>query len=103
MKNISMIIGLVAITFVATGCATSNTANLQSQLDALEAKNAAQAGQIVALKKQVEPVGESTADKVKAGWDWTVAETVAAWNSNASVETRARLEKCWGDLKTSSK
>lgn len=95
MKKYLLVISLVSL---VSGCASQNDA-MQQKINALEAKSQAQEKQIADLKKQEEPTMQSVEDKAKAAWDWTSNEAQAAWNSDTAVDARARLEKCYQDLK----
>ena len=99
-KRIGFGISIMAVVLLA-GCASTNS-NMQSKLDAMEAKSQAQEKQIADLKKQeVTPMQDKVVDGAKTAWTWTSNEAQAAWNSDTAVDARARLEHCYEDLKKS--
>lgn len=93
------VIGLIAL----SGCASTQTNTLRSQVDSLERQARNQDEQINALQSQLAKAKESGSDNFEQAWSWVKTHSESAWNSETSVEARARLEKCWNDLKASGK
>ena len=89
---------LVAISLVfVSGCASQND-SLQARYNALETKEQAQEKQLADLKTQEQPMQDKVVNGAKDAYNWTADELTAAYNSDTSVEARARLQKCWDDL-----
>lgn len=99
MKSYLVGFGLIAA-LIVSGCASNNNA-LQAKIDQLETQAKVQDQKIADLKKQEEPTQDKVVDGAKTAWDWTVAHSEAAWNSDTAVDARARLKACYEDLKKS--
>lgn len=101
-----MKLGLIALATVAllstVGC-THNDNSLKSQVDALEKKGRQQDEQINELQAQLAKAKESGSTTFDQAWDWVKTHSSEAWNSDTSQDARARLQKCWDDLKASGK
>lgn len=98
-----MKLGIITLSFVAlmsvAGCTNTENNRLRSQVDALEARGHQQDAQIAELQKAKES-GATTFDQA---WDWVKTHSQQAWNSETSQDARARLQKCWDDIKASNK
>ncbi len=98
-----MKLSLIALATVAllsvTGCANTENNRLRSQVDALEKRAHEQDAQIAQLRA----AKESGATSFEQAWDWVKTHSTNAWNSESVTEARARLQKCWDDLKASEK
>ena len=96
MKLSLALIGLVACLSLA-GCAGNQ--GTQAQLDALQKRAHSQDEQIADLEARAAKLKEQTVTGSQSAWDWTSQHAQDAWNSQTSVEARARLQKCWDDIK----
>lgn len=97
--------GLVALTLVASlsvmGCAADQ--GMKAQVDSLQKRAHEQDAQIADLKTKAATLKDKTVTASETAWEWTVRQSKDAWNSDTSVEARTRFEKCWNDLRNSSK
>lgn len=92
MKKIAFIALLLL-----TGCASQDN-SLRAQVDALTQKGKAQDAEIAHLKDEAAKAKDTTTDAFESAWTWVKDESHAAWDSQTSVEARARMKKCWDDL-----
>jgi hypothetical protein len=102
-----MKLSLISLTVVGlltlSGCAHQESNTLRSQVDALEHQARNQDEQINALQSELARAKASGSDTFDQAWSWVKTHSESAWNSDTSVDARARLEKCWNDIKASSK
>ena len=96
MKLSLTLIALVA-TLSLVGCAGNQ--GTQAQLDALQKRAHSQDEQIADLEARAKALKEQTVTSSQSAWEWTSQHAQDAWNSQTSVETRARIQKCWDDIK----
>lgn len=94
------LIALMTVTLLSvTGCGvTAENNRLRSQVDAQQQYIREQDYKIAELQKAKE-AGASSFDQA---WDWVKTHSFNAWNSETSLDARARAKKCWDDLKASS-
>jgi hypothetical protein len=97
MKLSLALVGLVAVLSLA-GCAGNQ--GTQAQLDALTKRAHEQDAQIADLEARAAKLKEQSTTTAGTAWEWTSQHAQDAWNSQFSQETRARLQKCWDDIKT---
>lgn len=102
-----MKLGLISLTVIGllalSGCANTQNNTLRSQVDAAERTARNQEEQINALQAQLAKAKESGSETFDQAWAWVKTNSESAWNSDTSVDARKRLEKCWNDIKASSK
>ena len=101
MKLSLIALSVVALISVA-GC-THNDNNVRSQVDALEKRVHEQDAQIADLEVRAKALKDQSVTTSQSAWEWTSQHAQEAWNSDLSQDARARLQKCWDDLKTSKK
>jgi hypothetical protein len=100
-----MKLGLIALATVAVlslaGCASNQ--GMQSQVDELTKRAHQQDAQIAHLEARAAKLKDQSVTTSQSAWEWTSQHAQEAWNSEMSQDARARLQKCWDDLKTSGK
>jgi outer membrane murein-binding lipoprotein Lpp len=100
-----MKLSLIALTFVASlslmGCAADQ--GMKAQVDQLQQRAHQQDAQIADLEARAKALKEGTVTTSQTAWEWTSQHAQDAWNSDISQDARARFQKCWTDLKTSTK
>jgi len=97
MKRSLALIGLI-ISLSLMGCAGNQ--GTQAQLDALTKRAHEQDAQIADLEARAKALKEQTVTTSQSAWEWTSQHAQEAWNSELSQDARARIQKCWDDLKT---
>jgi len=100
MKLSLIALSVVALISVA-GCASNQ--GMQSQVDALTKRAHEQDQQIADLEARAKALKDQSVTTSQSAWEWTSQHAQEAWNSELSQDARARLQKCWDDLKTSKK
>lgn len=89
------VIGLLTV----TGCASTSSNSLRSQVDELEKTARKQDEQINELQAKLAQAKDSGVSTFDQAWDWVSTHSSQAWNSDTSKDARARLQHCWDDIK----
>lgn len=96
---------LIAVALVASlslmGCAADQ--GMKAQVAQLQQQAHDQDQQIADLNARAAKLKEQTSTTAGTAWDWTSQKAQDAWNSELSQDARLRFQKCWTDLKTSTK
>ena len=100
-----MKLSLIAVAFVASlslmGCAADQ--GMKAQVEQLQKRAHEQDQQIADLEVRATKLKEQSSTTAGSAWDWTSQKAQEAWNSELSQDARLRFQKCWTDLKTSTK
>jgi uncharacterized protein YlxW (UPF0749 family) len=83
------------------GCAADQ--GMKAQVDQLQQRAHQQDAQIADLEARAAKLKDQSVTTSQSAWEWTSQHAQEAWNSDISQDARARFQKCWNDLKTSTK
>jgi outer membrane murein-binding lipoprotein Lpp len=97
MKSFIALVSLIAL----AGCANTATVSTHSTAD-VERQHVADLKQDTS--KMIDDLAATLWNADYSGmsrqaWDWTLAHMETVWNLEMSKEARARLRKCWFDVK----